>query len=361
MIPTALHRTLALAPALALFAGLPLAVQDDPKGSAEVETRGDEAAALDASEGPGEPMVFELGEHAPDLLIPRGERLKFGVDVAVGPVGATVGKVHIDSGVDPYVESMLMMTRPEGEEEREVGWLRAKAEGGYLFYDMTTVLDSRYLPKEWPRVSHFYRQSGSENRRRESTIGTFDGRHQLAFRGDTRHGAPSGQRIWQDLQYRDVPEGAVDMLGAVFLARTLLAGEEEELTFPLLDKTRLWKMTLTRGAEKVVEVPLGRFDAVEIKLIPSAWPGEPEHDPKKFKGLFGIKGSIHLWVEKQTGVPLRIEGTMPAGPIEIDCDIYLEEATGLPEAFVDLATREAEARAAAEAAKAARDEARSGT
>lgn len=278
------------------------------------------------------PLVFELGGGSPALHIPRSESLEFGVKVEVGPVGAEVGKVHIDSGVDPYVESMLMLGGG-GETDKETGWLRAKAEGGYLFYDMTTVLDSRYLPKEWPRMSHFYRQTGSENRRRESTVGFFDDKHQLAYRGDTRHGAPSGQRIWKELEYREVPEGAVDMLGAVFLARTLLAGDTEELSFPLLEKTDLWKMTLKRGDEKRIEVPLGTFDAIEIHLIPSTWEGEPEVDPKKFKGLFGIKGSIHLWVEKTTGVPLRINGTMPAGPVEIDCDIYLQKASGLPAAF----------------------------
>lgn len=307
-----------------------------------VPTDADEPAPTTTEETPA-PLIFELGGDSPALRIPRGERLVFGVDVAVGPIGGTVGSVHIDSGVDPYMESMLLMAPgAESDETRETGWLRATANGGFAFYDMTTVLDSRYLPKEWPRMSHFYRQTGSENRRRESNLGIFEGRQQLAYRGDTRHGAPSGQRIWKDLEYRDVPAGAVDMLGAVFLARTLLTGEKEQLEFPLLDKTRLWKMTLKRGKEQRVEVPLGTFDAVEILLLPGTWPGEPEADPAKFKGLFGISGSIHLWVEKHTGVPLRIEGTMPAGPAEIDCDIYLESATGLPPAFVNLSAVEAE-------------------
>jgi hypothetical protein len=314
----------------------PLTVVSAELGVDPLAGDGETPAATKVEPTPA-PLRFELGGESPTLLIPRNERLEFGVHVSVGPAGATVGTVDIESGVDPYVESMLFLGGGDEEgETRETGWLRAKADGGYFFYDMVTVLDSRYLPKEWPRASHFYRQTGSENRRRESSIGFTDGRFQLAYRGDTRHGAPSGQRIWKDLEYRDVPDGCVDMLGAVFLARTLLDGDKAELSFPLLDKTRLWKMTLKRGEAKELEVPFGRFEAMEIILIPDSWPGEPEVDKAEFRGLFGIKGSIHLWVEKNTGVPLRIEGTMPAGPVEIDCDIYLEKASGTPVGFKNL-------------------------
>ena len=294
---------------------------------------------------PGPPMAFEIGGGVPALLIPRDEHLEFGVHVAVGPVGATVGSVTIDSGVDPYVESMVLLgpARTAGAAQRETGWLRAKAEGSYLWYSMETVLDSRYLPAEWPSISHFYRQSGSENRRRESLIGQLAGRGQTAYRADTRHGAPEGKRIWKAAVYRDVPEGTIDMLGAVYLARVLVKSGKEKLTFPLLDTTSLWKMTLERGEEKRIEVPFGTFDAIEIKLIPGAWPGEPEVEPAKFKGLFGIRGSIHLWVDKAIGVPLRIEGSVPAGPVTIDCDIYLIKATGMPEALLSVEQKIAKA------------------
>ena len=289
----------------------------------------------------GQPALsFQLGGDVPALLIPRAEKLEFGVHVAVGPVGATVGTVILESGVDPYVESLVFLApvEPAGGEARETGWLRAKAKGGYLWYDMETVLDSRYLPKPWPAISHFYRQSGSESRRRENMVGLLEGRHQTAYRADTRHGAPAGKRIWKPVEYRDVPAGTVDMLGAVYLARTLLESGAEKLTFPLLDKKKLWKMTLERGQEKRLEVPLGTFDAIEIKLIPGTWPGEPEVESQKFQGLFGIRGSIHLWVEKKTGVPIRIQGDVPAGPVTIKCDIYLEKATGAPDAFQPVAT-----------------------
>jgi hypothetical protein len=167
-------------------------------------------------------------------------------------------------------------------------------------------------------------------------FGVLDGRYQTSFRKDTNKGAPAGERIWQAAQFRDIPAESVDMLGAVYLARTLILSGEDELAFPLLDKTTLWELTLRLGDKRIVEVPAGRFDAVEVILDPKPYPGEPKKDKEKFEGLFGICGTIHLWVDQTTGVPVRIFGTIPAGPVEIDCDIFLTEFEGTPDLFQPL-------------------------
>jgi len=281
------------------------------------------------------PLSFGLGGDTADLLIPRDEHLTYGVHVTVGPVGATVGNVYLDTGVEPFRESLVLLGGG-GETDREVGRLAAKAEGSYLFYSMETNLDSRYLPQEWPSISHYYRQSGSENRRRETQLGVLGEKPQTVYRRDTKHGAPAGQRIWAAKTTRDVPAGTVDMLGAVYLVRTLVVEEHEELVFPLIDKMDLWEMHLSLGEEKRIEVPAGTFDAVEVILEPQTWPGEPEREASKFRGLFGIRGTIQLWVERDTGVPVRIAGTIPAGPVSVECDIYLEASTGTPDAFAPL-------------------------
>ena len=283
-----------------------------------------------------EPFLVDRGEGEPKLLVPRAEHLGFGVHVALGPIGATVGSVDLDSGVDAFQRSLVLMAPKEEGEARETAWLRAKANGSYLWYEMKTVLDSRYLPTVWPSISHLYRQSGSENRRRESLLGSLDGKSQTSYRSDTSKGAPSGERIWKAALFRDIPVGSVDMLGAVYLSRTLVLSGEDEISFPLLDKQTLWELTLRRGVSKTVEVPAGRFNAVEIILDPKPYPGEPEKEKEKFEGLFGIRGSIHLWVDVITGVPVRISGTIPAGPVDIDVDIFLEKFMGTPDLFTPL-------------------------
>ena len=282
------------------------------------------------------PFVVDRGKFNAALLVPLDEHLEFGIHVSLGPAGATVGTVNLDTGVEHFQKSLVLFAPSDEGEGSKTGWLRAKAKGSYLWYDLKTILDARYLPKKWPSISYFYRQSGSENRRRESLFGEREGRQQTSYRRDSSNGAPAGERIWQPAEFRDIPEGCIDMLGAVYLSRSLLLSGRDELSFPLLDKKTLWRLTLRKGESKVVDVPAGRFNAIEIILDPATYPGEPKKESEKFEGLFGIKGSIHLWVDELTGVPVRIAGTIPAGPVDIDCDIYLEKYSGTPTLFKPL-------------------------
>ena len=58
---------------------------------------------------------------------------------------------------------------------------------------------------------------------------------------------------------------------------------------------------------------------------------EPEE--AKFKGLFGLKGSIEIWLEANSGVPIWISGTVPAGPIDVGVEARLREVVGAPASF----------------------------
>ena len=77
------------------------------------------------------------------------------------------------------------------------------------------------------------------------------------------------------------------------------------------------------------------FDVIEIVLEPEAFPGEEIGDKaERFEGVFGINGSIHLWVEKKTGVAVRIQGDLPiGGVITLGIDVVLDSFTGAPEGF----------------------------
>jgi hypothetical protein len=59
----------------------------------------------------------------------------------------------------------------------------------------------------------------------------------------------------------------------------------------------------------------------------------PSGKSEKFKGLFGIHGSLSIWLEKETGVPVSIEGILPAGPLNVGINLRLKGFRGTPEGF----------------------------
>ena len=72
---------------------------------------------------------------------------------------------------------------------------------------------------------------------------------------------------------------------------------------------------------------------VSVVLRTSAPEGLEGSETDKFEGLFGIHGSISIWCEANSGVPIRIDGVVPAGPIDLDATIELHNASGAPNAF----------------------------
>jgi hypothetical protein len=301
------------------------------------------------------PRVIELARAPGELplAVVVGEKLTFDVyiDVAVGHID--VGDVVLEAGVDPYLPPLPTLQGPSGEvppvvdgadrtklpgaagaegaaasEPREVPWLRCTADGGYLFYHTTTTIESRRLPEEFPSAVYRYTQTGSEERRHELALGLRGDEWISSYRRDTSKGAPKGSRIWKAAVERAIPEGTLDMLAAVGIARELVRTSAEQQVFPMLDKTRLWQVTVRRGSPRIVETEAGRFDCVKVELSTAFHPDEPPLDPEKqqFAGLFGIHGTIDIYLEKVSGTPVLITGTIPAGPLDLDVDVSLAKS-----------------------------------
>jgi hypothetical protein len=227
---------------------------------------------------------------------------------------------------------LLSQPTPTGE----TGAITLHAEGSYAVYSLESTIESRFLPQEWPRILHTQTSKGSERRRREVLLGKRDGVPVSSYRRDTDKGAPPGTRIWREAVQREVPEGTLDMLGAVLAARTLIREKRDSIAFPLIDKDRVWQLRLRRGGERRLETRPGvAFDVVEVVLEPGPFPGEVfEKDKlKQFEGVFGIHGSIHLWLEKRTGVAVRIQGDLPVGVITLGIDVVLDSYSGTPPEF----------------------------
>ena len=309
---------------------------------------------------PEPPLLVARGEGVDPLEIPRDEELVFAVEVDVGFLGsADVGTVTLSSGVTAYQPPLPPpgSTAPPGP-QRHVGWIRSLAEGSYLGYTLHHELSARHLPQTAPSILFHDTQTGSEHRRRELRIGDYDGKRAAVSRSD-RHckgctnvehfvesawlwGKPSHckkckraeHRIWDPSETRPVPAGTVDLLSAVYLARSMIRENRETTSFPVIDKQKLWDLTVRRGETRTIEVPAGRFRCVLVQLQTTLPPGEPK-DKDGFSGLFGIRGTIRIWMDAATGVPVMITGELPVPVVKsLELEVKLKSHRGAPPGFV---------------------------
>ncbi len=279
------------------------------------------------------PFEVPVGQ-ALRLEIPRNESLEYTANVAVGFVEASVGRVVQNCTVSPYKRSVLLRRgAQEGGQERAK--VEISATGSYVVYELKTRIAAGHLPQAWPAITYDYESTGTKRRRRQNLIGVRAGKPTSSERRDTSNGAPEGARIWREPHYREIPKNTLDMLSSVLMTRTLIKEGLDELSFPMVEKDRLWKVTLSRGVEKRMKLRAGTFDVVEVLLKPEPYQDENIAAEKvdKFKGLFGIHGTIHLWVEKHTGVAVRIQGDIPAGPVTLGVDVILKKFSGTPPEF----------------------------
>ena len=280
----------------------------------------------DAASGKGREdggVLVDRGE-ALGFRIPDDEVLDFDVMVDVGVLGTTgMGSFQLSAGTEPFRRG-LASDQP-GEDGSRIGWIRGRAMGNYLNYRLDHVIEARVLPQQWPRAIYRDTQTGTENRRRELMYGVRDGAAASWYRSD-RHCKKCDRpehfvegtwpfsadhhcekcrraehRVWKKPETNPIPAGAVDMLSAVHLARSMVLSDLDELDFPLLDKDEWWKVTLRRGEVDDIGTSAGKYRCVAIKLDPVVPEGE---DEAKFEGLFGIHGTLSIWLHGETGVPV---------------------------------------------------------
>jgi Protein of unknown function (DUF3108) len=321
------------------------------------------AKAVPALAGPGDPNLvegsfrIERGEQ-PVIWVPPGEVLEFKVEVDLGFLGeASVGTVTMSSGVEPFVSGLPMPGQAAQGNGKMVGWVRSVARGGHLGYELDHTITTRFLPQEWPAVLNLEVQTGSENRKRELKIGRRNGEWTGSYRGNSHcngcdrreHFVKANMpwnddyhckkckrgehRHWDDPTVREVPAQAIDVMGAVYLARTLVRDGLEELELPMLQKQNIWNVKLKRGGVADIKSPAGTYSCREVQLVVSEPEGQKAGE-QKFSGLFGIKGAIKIWVHETTGVPVLIEGDVPLGSImDLHARVKLSSVLGTPEGF----------------------------
>jgi len=311
----------------------------------------------DASETPRGPFVMERGGDGQSIRFPRDEELVYRVALSLGVLGSpTVGHVTMTSKVEPFFKGGVVRNDALNEQPLEQAIVSARAAGNYAVYEVEQTIATRVMPQLYPRMLHTSVQTGTENRRRELSIGSIDGVSTSAYRSDghckgcddRRHfvtptwpwqdakhcrGCKRAEhRYWRDPRKKDVPDGSLDMVSAVMLLRTVIEQGKPGVTITLLDTDKLWEVEIARGRRTRRKSPAGEFDVVEVLLKTRPPPGEAGRS-EEFSGLFGLHGSISVWVHPESGVPVAITGVVPAGPVELDVDIELESYRGTPAAF----------------------------
>jgi hypothetical protein len=321
-------------------------------GSASAPVVGAQSAGVVQASSPivNASVRIDRGPDSPPLLIPRDETLSYVVGIDLGILGdLRVGTVVLSSGA-------LELSEPEPP-SRPAGWIRDEANGSYLGYRLKQVLDVRLRSQEWPAVLYTDVQTGSENRRHELRIGVRDGRPTFQFEED--HHCPGcsspehmvssiwpwskphhcdgckrmEHRRWDVSITRSTPLGTVDLLSAVYLARSMVEEGRDKDSFPVLDEDKLWILNLRAGGRREIETPAGRFACQLVELATNVPPGEVRAKDD-FSGLFGIKGSIQIWMDSAAGVPVQITGDLPVPVIgRLNVNAKLASFRGTPRDF----------------------------
>jgi hypothetical protein len=304
-------------------------------------------------------FAFDRGAGNLPVAVARDEELTMNVRVRLGIAGSPrLGTVTLTSRVVPHRGSVLV--RDAGAETGlERAELIAFAKGGNALYHLEEERKTLLLPQGWPHIRHTSVQTGTESRKREQELGWGDEGYHTRFRGDHHCGGcelrqhfveptwawqdprhckkckRAEHRVWREWQDRPVPEPTVDMVTAVMLGRSMILLGEDDLTFPLIDEEKLWELRIRRGRSERISVDAGNFDATEILLETQPAPGE-DADPQDFKGLFGIHGTVSIWFDTRTGVPVQISGVVPLGPFTLDATVELASHRGTPAGFAPI-------------------------
>ncbi len=134
--------------------------------------------------------------------------------------------------------------------------------------------------------------------------------------------------VWKVRGKHETKEPFLDMLTALFVARTCEFSVGSSFVVPVVQDRDRWYVTVTAVKEQKVTVDAGTFNCLQVILQPkSAVEGQKEG---RFTGLFGINGSIKVWLDKKTRLPVRILGSIPFAFMDLHCEVCLRKIQAQP-------------------------------
>jgi len=126
---------------------------------------------------------------------------------------------------------------------------------------------------------------------------------------------------WVTKEVHEIDEPYVDLLTSIYVARTAtFPYDETPMIIPAINDDHRWLVEVHKLQQRELTVAEGTYDAIELSLTPIASDGDKK---KRFKGLFGIHGSLRVWVDAETRKPLLIQGRLPVSVLDLKARIEL--------------------------------------
>ena len=131
----------------------------------------------------------------------------------------------------------------------------------------------------------------------------------------------AAHELWVTKKVHEVDKPYVDLLTSIYVARTASFPEDgSPMIIPAVNDDHRWLVEVRQMQQKELTVNEGTYDAIELSLTPLASDGDTK---KRFKGLFGIHGTLRVWIDSVTRKPLLIQGTLPISVLDLKARIEL--------------------------------------
>lgn len=126
---------------------------------------------------------------------------------------------------------------------------------------------------------------------------------------------------WVTKKVHEVDKPYVDLLSSIYVARTAAFPEDgTPMIIPAVNDDHRWLVEVRQMQRRELTVIEGTYDAIELSLTPMASDGD---EKKRFKGLFGIHGTLRVWIDATSRKPLLIQGTLPVSVLDLKARIEL--------------------------------------
>jgi len=187
----------------------------------------------------------------------------------------------------------------------------ARALGRYLVYTLDIRLSSFVGPNRLRSLAFRRREVGTE--KREYKV-IFDRKKQQGIYRRKPGNFTSVEEMdaapWETRSRFPLSGEVNDILYTLYFARNIGDKVGNKGYYSFVEKDYIWKALVTVTDEQRIAIGrAGTFDALKIAIEPD-YRDQPEMGGE-FSGLFGVQGSLELWVDKKTRIPLIVKGSVP--------------------------------------------------